>query len=186
DTGRTRTRLTSVPCHLGLQRSPSGPDRPARANHLRRQRMKHMIAVAVLDPKDPVTERSVKDALREYQSVIIPCESKKAMLATMMQQRVDVVVLKLSKPLDEDFRTLAEVQINAPNAEVIFVAQFDDEMLRDWMEVIQRGAYEFLPKPLDREELGHHLLRATEKHHPVEPRKRLYATSPKNLPAGGT
>jgi DNA-binding NtrC family response regulator len=148
--------------------------------------MKHMIAVAVLDPKDPVTVRSVKDAPREYQSVVIPCESKKAMLAAMMQQRVDVVVLKLSKPFDEDFRTLAEVQIKAPHSEVIFVAQFDDEMLRDWMEVIQRGAYEFLPKPLDREELRYHLLRATEKHHSVEPQKRLYATSTKSLSASGT
>jgi DNA-binding NtrC family response regulator len=148
--------------------------------------MKQTIAVAVLDPKDPVTTRSVKDALREYQSVVVPCESKKAMLAAMMQQRMDVVVLKLSKPFDEDFRTLAEVQIKAPQVEVIFVAQFDDEMLRDWMEVIQRGAYEFLPKPLDREELRHHLLRATEKHHPVEPQERLYSTSTKSLSASGT
>ena len=148
--------------------------------------MKHMIAVAILDPQDPVTVRSVKDALHEYQAVVIPCESKRAMLAAMMQQRMDVVVLKLSKPFDEDFRTLSEVQIKAPQAEVIFVAQFDDEMLRNWMEVIQRGAYEFLPKPLDREELKHHLVRATEKHHPVEPRKRLYAPSTKSVSAGGT
>jgi len=118
--------------------------------------MKHMITVAVLDPNDPVTARSVKDALREYQSVVIPCESKEAMQAAMMQQGMDVVVLKLSKPFEDDFRTLSEIQIKAPQAEVIFVAQFDDEMLRDWMEVIQRGAYEFLPKPLDREELKHH------------------------------
>ena len=147
--------------------------------------MKHVITVAVLDPKDPVTAKSVKDALREYQSVVIPCESKKAMQAAMRQQRMDVVVLTLSEPFDEDFRTLAEVQIKAPHAEVIFVAQFDDEMLRAWMEVIQRGAYEFLPKPLDREELKHHLLRATEKHHPVDPRKRVFATYTKNVSAGG-
>ena len=146
--------------------------------------MKQMIAVAVLDPKDPLTARRVREALREYQSVVIPCASKKAMQAAMIQQRMDVVVLKLSKPFDEDFRTLAEVQMKAPHAEVIFVAQFDDEMLPAWMEVIQRGAYEFLPKPLDREELKHHLLRATEKHHPVDPRKRLYATSTKSVSAG--
>jgi len=147
--------------------------------------MKHVITVAVLDPKDPVTAKSVKDALREYQSIVIPCESKSAMRAAMAQQRMDVVVLTLSEPFDEDFRTLAEVQIKAPHAEVIFVAQFDDEMLRAWMEVIQRGAYEFLPKPLDREELKHHLLRATEKHHPVDPRKRVFATSTKSVSAGG-
>jgi len=132
--------------------------------------MKHTIAVAVLDPNDPVTVRGVKDALREYQSVVIPCESTQAMQAAIMHQQMDVLVLKLSKPFEE----------------VIFVAQFDDEMLRDWVEVIQRGAYEFLPKPLDREELKHHLVRATEKHHPVEPRKRVYATSTKSVSASGS
>jgi len=148
--------------------------------------MKHTIAVAVLDPNDPVTVRSVKDALREYQSVVIPCESTQAMQAAIMHQQMDVLVLKLSKPFEEDFQTLSEVQMKAPQAEVIFVAQFDNEMLRDWVEVIQRGAYEFLPKPLDREELKHHLVRATEKHHPVEPRKRVYATSTKSVSASGS
>jgi DNA-binding NtrC family response regulator len=148
--------------------------------------MKHMIAVAVLDPTDPVSARSVKDALREYQSVVIPFKSEEAMQAAMMQQRMDVVVLRLNKPFDEGFRTLSEIQAKAPQTEVIFVAHFDDEILPAWMEVIQRGAYEFLPKPLDREELEHHLVRATEKHHPVEPRKRLYATSTHSASAAGT
>jgi len=148
--------------------------------------MKHMITVAVLDPNDPVTARSVKDALRNYQSVVIPCESNQAMQAAMSQQPMDVVVLKLSKPFEDDFRTLSEIQIKAPQTEVIFVAQFDDEILPGWMEVIRRGAYEFLPKPLDHEELKHHLVRATEKHHPVGPRKRLHATSTKSASAAGT
>jgi DNA-binding NtrC family response regulator len=49
------------------------------------------------------------------------------------------------------------------------------------MEVIQRGAYEFLPKPFDWEELKHHVVHAAEKHHPVELRKRAPAESVKNL-----
>jgi DNA-binding NtrC family response regulator len=63
---------------------------------------------------------------------------------------MDVLVLKLRKPFDEDIRTLSEVQVKAPDAEVTFVAQFDDGLLRDWVEVVRRGAYEFLPKPLNR------------------------------------
>lgn len=148
--------------------------------------MRQMISVAVLDPDDPITAKRVKDALIEYHSVVIPCASEDAMQAAVKSQRIDVVVLKLGKPFEEAFRLLSEIQINASQAEVIFVAQFDDEILRGWMEVIQRGAYEFLPKPLDREELKHHLLRATEKHHPVELRKRLPATSTKSAAARGT
>lgn len=148
--------------------------------------MNHTITVAVLDPNDPITVQSVKDALRDYQSVVIPCSSRTEMLAAISRQRIDVAVLKLSKPFDDDFRTLSEIQGSASQAEVIFVSQFDDELLRAWMIVIQRGAYEFLPKPLNREELKYHLVRATEKHHPVKPRKLLPTTHTKGASAAGT
>jgi DNA-binding NtrC family response regulator len=92
--------------------------------------------------------------------------------AVIVERRVDVAVLNLSRPFEKSFRLLAEIQSKASQTEVIFVAQFDEQMLRAWMEVIQRGAYEFLPKPFDREELKHHVVNAAEKHHPVELRKR--------------
>lgn len=144
------------------------------------------IAVAVFDPDDPVTGKSVKDALRDYRCVVIPCSSRTEMLAAISQQQIDVAVLRLTRPFEHDFRTLSEIQGNAPQTEVIFVAQFDEELMRAWMEVIQRGAYEFLPKPLNREELKYHLLRATEKHHPVKPRKLLSAANTKGASAAGT
>ena len=145
--------------------------------------MRYMTSVAVFDREDLATVRSVTDALQEYQSVVIPCASEEAVQVAVMHGRLDIVVLNLCKPLEDAFRLLAEIQIKAPQTEVLFVAQFDDEMLRDWMEVIQRGAYEFLPKPLDREELRYHIVRAAEKHHPVELRKRSPAESVKYLNA---
>ena len=148
--------------------------------------MNSTIAVAVLDPDDPVTVNSVKDALRDYRCVVIPCSSKAELLAASSQQPIDVAVLKLTKPFEDDFRALAEIQRHAPQTEVIFVAQFDEELVRSWMEVIQQGAYEFLPKPLNREELTHHLLHATEKHRPVTPRKVRSTTSTKGASAAGT
>jgi hypothetical protein len=107
------------------------------------------------------------------------------MQAAMSQQLVDVVVLKLSKPFEEDFRTLLRSKSKLRKRKPSFVAQFDDEMLQDWMEVIQRGVTSLL-KLLDWEELKHHLGPAIEKHHPVEPRKRLHPTSAKSLSAAGT
>jgi DNA-binding NtrC family response regulator len=144
------------------------------------------IAVAVLDPDDPVTVNSVKDALRDYRCIVIPCSSKAELLAASGQQRIDVAVLKLSKPLEDDLRALAEIQRHAPQTEVIFVAQFDEELVRSWIEVIQRGAYEFLPKPLNREELRYHLLHAAEKNRPVKPRKLRSTASTKGASAGST
>jgi DNA-binding NtrC family response regulator len=143
--------------------------------------MRHIISVAVFDWDDPATVWTVTDALSQYQSVVIPCTSEEAVLAVIAQRGVDVVVLNLSKPFEKSFRLLSDIQSKAPQTEVIFVAQFDERMLRAWMEVIQRGAYEFLPKPFDREELKHHIVHAAEKHHPVELRKRAPAESVKNL-----
>jgi len=148
--------------------------------------MEYMISVAVFDPEDPITVESVTEALREYQAAVIPCASGEALHAAIAHQPVDVVVLKLEKPFEPAFSLLSEIQRKAPQAEVIFVAQFDDEIRWAWMEVIQRGAYEFLPKPFDQGDLKHYVVSAVEKHHPVEQRKRPRAESVKHLNATST
>ena len=58
---------------------------------------------------------------------------------------------------------------------------FDDETRWAWIETIQCGAYEFLPKPLDLLEFKRILIQATEKHHPVKFRKLPPAESVKDL-----
>jgi YesN/AraC family two-component response regulator len=47
---------------------------------------------------------------------------------------------------------------------VVFVSRFEDEAL--WIEAIQRGAYDYLSKPLDLSELKRILLHAAEKNLP--------------------
>ena len=131
-----------------------------------------MISVAVFDPEDFTTVKSVTEALREYQAVLIECQSEEALRTVIDQGPVDVVVLNLARPFGQAFRLLSEIQIKAPEAEVIFVALFDDEVRWAWMEVIQRGAYEFLPKPFDREDLEHYAIHAVERRRSVERRKQ--------------
>jgi DNA-binding NtrC family response regulator len=145
--------------------------------------MKDTISVVAFDPEDPCTVESLAEALSEYQSVLIPCTTEETMQDTIERQPVDVVVLNLQKPFEDAFGLLSQIQDKAPQAEVIFGGQFDDEMLWAWMEVIQRGAYEFLPKPFDPDELKHHVVHAAEKHHAVRRRKRPPAESVKDLNA---
>ena len=99
----------------------------------------------------------------------------------LQRRRVDVVILSLQKPFEEAFHLLSEIKTKASEVEVIFVSEFDDETRWIWMEAIQCGAYEFLPKPLDLSELQRVLVQATEKHHPVKLRKRPPAQSLKDL-----
>jgi DNA-binding NtrC family response regulator len=123
----------------------------------------------------------VAEAIEAYQSVVITCLSAEALLFTLQRRRVDVVILSLQKPFEEAFHLLNKIKTNASQAEVIFVSEFDDETRWIWMEAIQCGAYEFLPKPLDLSELQRILVQATERHHPVKFRKRPPAQSVKDL-----
>lgn len=139
------------------------------------------VSILVWD-HDPLTLHKVAEAIDEYQSVVIPCSSVEAILFTLQHKTVDVVILNLRKPFENTFHLLSEIKAKAPRVEVIFVSPFDDDETRwVWIETIQRGAYEFLPKPLDLPELTRVVVQATEKHHPMKLRKRPPAESVKGL-----
>ena len=141
-------------------------------------------SMALMPQDDPRTVHRVAEAIEEYQSVVIPCSSATAILFTLQHKTVDVLILNLQKPLQDTFQLLSEIQAEAPQVEVIFVSPFDDDETRwAWTETIRRGAYEFLPKPLDPSELSRVLVQATEKHHPIQLRKRPPAASVRDMTA---
>ena len=133
--------------------------------------MEQSFSILVFDQDDPSTLKNVTEAIQEYQSVVLPCSSGEAVLFAIQHRAVDAVILNLQKPFEQAFRFLAQIKAKASKVEVIFVSPFDEETRWLWIEAIQRGAYEFLPKPLDLLELKRVLLQATEKHHPVKFRK---------------
>jgi DNA-binding NtrC family response regulator len=143
----------------------------------------HGVSILVWDQDDPLTVKGVTEAIDEYQSVLIPCSSAEAILFNLQHKAVDVVILNLQKPFKDAFDLLSEIKTEAPQAEVIFVSPFDDETRWLWIEAIQRGAYEFLPKPLDLPELKRILVQATEKHHPMKLLKRPPAESWRDVTA---
>ena len=133
--------------------------------------MRESISVIVLDREDCRTLESVKEALAEVQSEVIACASEEELLNTVESSTVGVLVINLEKPFERSFRLLSKIGTKAKEAEVIFVAPFDDDTLWAWVEVIRRGAYEFLPKPFEPEELRYHLIQATKKHRSLSLRK---------------
>jgi DNA-binding NtrC family response regulator len=145
--------------------------------------MEQNCSILVWDQDDPSTLKNVAEAIQEFRSVVIPCSSANAVLFTIQHRTVDAVILNFQKPFEQAFRFLSEIKTKAPKVEVIFVSPFDEEARWLWIEAIQRGAYEFLPKPLDLGDLKRILVQATEKHHPVKLRKFPPAESVKDLTA---
>lgn len=146
--------------------------------------MEQNCSILVWDQDDLSTFKHVTEAIQEYRSVVIPCSSANAVLFTIQQRTVDAVILNFQKPFERAFRLLSEIKSKAPKVEVIFVSPFDEETLWLWIEAIQRGAYEFLPKPLDIGDLKRILVQVTEKHHPIKLRKFPPAKSVKDLTTG--
>lgn len=130
--------------------------------------MQETLSVLVAD-QEPSTLKKVSDAIKDYPSKVISCWSQDAVLDTVLQnQTVDVVLLDFQQPFEKSFELLSDLKAIVPQAEIVFVSKFDEEKL--WVEAVQRGAYDFLAKPLDSSELRRILLQATEKHHPVKTR----------------
>lgn len=139
--------------------------------------MQETLCVAVFDPSDPVTLERVVEAVREYQSLVIPCLSQSALLSAINRKYVDAVVAGFRDPFEESFELLSQVKAHSTSSEVVFLSEFDDRTRWFWVEAIQRGAFEFLPKPIDLVDLRQVLLRAAESCHPVRSKKRPAAKS---------
>ena len=73
----------------------------------------------------------------------------------------DACMIALSRPVKTSFDLLSAIKRKCPLAEVIILSRLAEEDL--WIESIQRGAYDFLPTPLDRKELQRIIANAVEK-----------------------
>jgi DNA-binding NarL/FixJ family response regulator len=63
----------------------------------------------------------------------------------------DVVLINLKTETRSDFSQLSKVWLRWPSAQVIFLSPSDDIHL--WAEAVQLGAYDFLPRSVDPDQL---------------------------------
>ena len=95
----------------------------------------------------------------------------------------DVVLINVETEAHPCFRRLSRIQQRWPSAQVIFLSPVDDIHL--WAEAIRLGAYDFLPKPVDPDQLNWILQGALGKKHVVTerlgPRKLAHRNSARLL-----
>ena len=124
--------------------------------------MQDAISVVIVDCEPRTAERD-SQATAAYLTKITAYASVSLMLEALAEgTSIDVIVLNLERPFEEAFDLLPSLKAKLPNVEIVFVTRFDDETL--WVEAIQRGAYDLLPRPIDVSELARILLHAVEKH----------------------
>src|SRR5262245_33165483 len=103
-------------------------------------KVKETITSIVCMDDDPSTSRLAKEALVDYPSEVISCHSSEALSQILAGQKVDVVILAATKPLQTTFDLLGKIREKPETPEIVFVSEFDEATV--WIEAIQRGAYE--------------------------------------------
>jgi len=124
--------------------------------------MQEAISVAIVGSEPNISER-VGHAMAAYRTKITVFHPLSSMLETLSESSmIDVAILELEPPFEEAFNLLSRLKVRRPSVEVVFVTRFDDDAL--WVEAIQRGAYDLLPRPIDMSELTRILRNAVERH----------------------
>ena len=121
-------------------------------SHTRPQKRSGKSAARLLvvnaDPEDRYT---LSEALQADAYEMVFCDSLDARDPRLFDDRsCDVWIIGLNHPAETCFDLLATIKRKCPLTEVIILSRLADEKL--WIESIQRGAYEFLSKPLDRKD----------------------------------
>ena len=107
--------------------------------------MQNVISVAIVDPEPRMIEEAVQ-AIVAYRPQIAIYPSISLMLEASAET-TDVIILNLERPFEETFELIPQLKAKLPSAEIVFITRFHEESL--WVEAIQRGAYDLLPKPID-------------------------------------
>ncbi len=109
------------------------------------------VRLLVCDP-DPQGQRMIREYLRESSIKVFFTSPSEPLETTLAQYSpLNAVVIDLSHPAKKSCDDLVSVvKQTAPSAEVVFLSRLADEVL--WSEVLALGAYDLLPKPVDRTE----------------------------------
>jgi DNA-binding NtrC family response regulator len=117
------------------------------------------LATMLVVDSDSDLRQLLRRVIEEFQLSLTVCETSAQDLKRWVGPFPDVVLVNLAVSkayLD----LLSHMQQLWPNARIILVSAFDG--IHFYAEAIQRGAYDFLPRPLETDELGIILQRAVQ------------------------
>jgi DNA-binding NtrC family response regulator len=118
----------------------------------------NLLAIGV----DAENRDALLDALQLGAYEIFFCDSLDPKDQGLSDRLFSACIIALDDSVETCFDLLATIKRSRPLTEVIILSRLADEEL--WIESIQRGAYDFLSKPLDGKELHRIVRNIVEKH----------------------
>ena len=127
-----------------IKMNPAANSAEANQNACQRNR------ISIVDD-DPSVRRSLNRLLQSFGYIVNVYESAEAFLAAAVANETDCLILDVQLPGCSGLQLQLELQAADKRLPVIFITAFDDEQTRT--KAIERGAIEFLRKPVDSERL---------------------------------
>lgn len=110
---------------------------------------------------------------REGYRVTIATSGQEA-LSMLQQQPFDLVIADLVMPPPDGLALLAHIKAQIPDTEFILITGYGT--IESAIEALRQGAHDYIPKPINNEELKHSVKRALEYQHSNRERKKLVKT----------
>jgi DNA-binding NtrC family response regulator len=127
----------------------------SQAKHIEEKALPRLLVIGA-DERDRAV---VQDVLEAEGCEIVWTSLEQLEKSVLEDTPFDVILIELlNHPVEIFFELISAIKARSPRTEVIFISRFADEDL--WIESIQRGAYDLLPKPLDRKELQRTVINA--------------------------
>jgi|SoiMetStandDraft_5_1073268.scaffolds.fasta_scaffold78290_1 DNA-binding NtrC family response regulator len=108
------------------------------------------VALLVVNP-DTKVRQLVEKAIPEHRRAKMFLTLSDNFASAPATPPPDVVLINLKSETQCDFTQLSKVWLRWPGTQVIFLSPFEDIHL--WAEAVQLGAYDFLPKSVDPDQL---------------------------------
>src|SRR5262249_51129579 len=127
-------------------------------DHLFRRKASHCMTKVLIVDDQPALRFAVQEALEAHGLEVIAAESATAALSAL--DDVDVVVSDYMMPDMDGMQLLERVRTAPPALPVILVTAHGSERLA--VRALKQGAYDYLSKPFDNDELFYTIDRAAE------------------------
>ncbi len=121
--------------------------------------------------------------VQEFGFRVIPVSSGKEALDSLRNQEVDLVVTDLKMPEMDGLQLLAEIRKISPDLPVIVLTAHGS--IDRAVEAVKGGAFDFVTKPFEREEIHHAIVTALRMRSLMEENRRLAREVRKSFDFGG-